>query len=206
MIATPILLLGLLGLLVWGGLWGWRNLTAPLPTPEPTPCVSYTTDLVVASDVYVRVLNGGYTRGLAERAASHLRDFEYNVINVGNTDEQVGVTIVRGGQESQPGMRLVQSHFLDSELEYDDRVDGTIDLLLGTQFGGYNEEHYNQVSSGEDGTICIPATASPSPTGSESPAPEPTGEEPAGDGEEGEEGDEGEGEADVEATQEPTDA
>lgn len=202
MIATPILLLGLLGLLVWGGLWGWRNLTAPLPSPEPTPCVKRTTDIVVASDVYVRVLNGGYTRGLAERAATHLRDFDYNVFSVGNTDEQVGVTVVRGGEDSQPGMRLVQSHFLDAILEYDDRVDGTIDLLLGTQFAGYNDNHYNEVSSGEDGTACIPASASPSPPqSSEATPPEPTGEAtaPEDDGE----GAEGE---DPEATQEPTDA
>lgn len=200
MIATPILLLGLLGLLIWGGLWGWRNLTAPLPSPEPTPCIKRTAEVVVASDVYVRVLNGGYTRGLAERAASHLREFEYNVFSIGNTEEQVGVTIVRGAEESQPGLRLVRSHFLDAEIEYDDRVDGTIDLLLGTQFSGYNEENFHQVSSGEDGTICIPASASPSPGAPETQSPEPTAEatDPA---------DEQDGEQDeAEATQEPTDA
>lgn len=196
MIATPILLLGLLGLLIWGGLWGWRNLTAPIPSPEPTPCIRVTADVVVASDVHVRVLNGGYTRGLAERVATHLRDFEYNVSSVANTDEQVSGTVVRGAEASQPGMRLVRSHFIGAELEYDDRVDGTIDLLLGTQFDGYNEEHYNQVSPGEDGTICIPATASPTASPTEA-APEETGE-PAPTEETDAD--------DSEATSEPTDA
>ena len=67
LIATPVLLLGLLGFLAWGASWGWQNLTAPAPSPPPTPCVNQSASAVTASNVSVRVFNGGFQAGLATR-------------------------------------------------------------------------------------------------------------------------------------------
>lgn len=176
LIATPVLLLGLLAFLVWGAFWGWRNLTAPLPTPEPTPCVTVTTELVTTADVSVRVYNGGFTSGLARRQASRLEDAGFKVIRVGNTDERVSGTIVRGNEDDVPAKRLVMSYFVDAVFENDDRVDGTVDVLLGSDFGGEAppDQQFHQVSSGEGGTICVPPT--PEPTGSPSASPAATTE------------------------------
>lgn len=167
LIATPVLLLGLLAFLVWGAFWGWRNLTAPLPTPEPTPCVVVTQDLVTVYDVSVRVYNGGFTSGLARRQASRLEDAGFNVVRVGNTDERVSGTVVRGNVDNEPARRLVMSYFMDPVFENDDRVDGTIDVYLGSDFAGEGGEPYTQVSSGEGGTVCLP----PSPEPTDSPVP-----------------------------------
>ena len=176
LIATPLLLLGLLGLLVWGSFWGWRNLTAPLPTPEPTPCVTVATELVNVTDISVRVYNAGFTSGLANRVKTQLSEAGFNVVKVDNTEERVtkGV-IVRTSEDNQPGVRLVSSYFSEVEVEYDDRVDGTVDVLLASEWGDFGTEPLYQVSSGRDGITCVPPGASPSPSPSVAPAsPSPT--------------------------------
>ncbi len=168
LIATPLLLLGLLGLLVWGAFWGWQNLTAPLPEPEPTPCVTVSAEIVSVGDVSVRVYNAGFTSGLANRVATRLEEVGFNVIRVENTEERVtsGV-IIRTSEDNQPAVRLVTSHFADATVEYDGRVDGTVDILLASEEPTPGETPLSQVSSGEKGTTCVPPEALPS--ASESP-------------------------------------
>lgn len=165
LIATPLLLLGLVGLLIWGAFWGWRNLTAPLPTPEPTPCVTVAAELINVTEVSVRVFNGGFTSGMASRVSTRLEEAGFNIIKVDNIDERVteGV-IVRASEDSQPGVRLVTSYFEEPTIEYDDRVDGTIDVLLASDEPTPGAEPLFQVSSGEGGTVCVPPNPSPSPS------------------------------------------
>ena len=172
LVATPLLLLALVGLLIWGAFWGWRNLTAPLPTPEPTPCVTVSTELVNVTQVSVRVFNAGFTSGLASRVGAKLEDVGFNVVRIENTDERVtrGV-IVRTNKENAAAIRLVSSYFAAPEVEYDTRVDGTVDILLASDWGDYGTTPLFQVSAGKGGTTCVvpEASASPEPTGPETP-------------------------------------
>ncbi len=168
LIATPLLLLGLLGLLVWGAFWGWRNLTAPLPEPEPTPCVTVSSEIVSVTDVSVRVYNAGFTSGLANRVGSRLKEAGFNVVRVENTEERVtSGLLIRTSEDNQPAVRLVTSYFADATLQYDGRVDGTVDILLASEEPAAGETPLSQVSSGEKGTTCVPPGALPS--ASESP-------------------------------------
>lgn len=176
LIATPLLLLGLLGLLIWGAFWGWQNLTAPLPKPEPTPCVTVSSELVTVSNVSVRVYNAGFTSGLANRVGTRLKEAGFNVIRVENTDERVtsGV-LIRMSETNKPAEQLVTSYFADPTIEYDDRVDGTVDILLASEEPAPGEAPLVEVPSGEAGTICVPQDALPS----ESADPEVGAEEEA---------------------------
>lgn len=174
LIATPLLLLALVGLLAWGALWGWRNLTAPLPGPEPTPCVTITTELVTVADVSVRIYNAGFTSGLANRVSARLEDAGFTIIRVDNTDERITTgVVIRLNKDNQAGQRLVASYFQDPTMEYDDRVDGTVDVLLSSDEPEAGTEPLFQVSSG-DGTTCVP----PQPTMAGSPEPTETVQEP----------------------------
>lgn len=167
LIATPLILLGLLGLLVGGAFWGWQNLTKPLSGPEPIPCVTVKTELVTVADVSVDVFNAGFTSGLASRVGSRLRDVGFNVVRVENTDERVtsGV-VIRTNKDNVPAIRLVSSYFAEPTLEYDDRVDGTVDILLASEEPAQGEAPLFQVSSGEDGTTCVPPGSLPSESAS----------------------------------------
>lgn len=175
LVATPLLLLALLGLLAWGALWGWRNLTAPLPGPEPTPCVTITTDLVTVADVSVRVYNAGFTSGLANRVSTRLEDAGFTIIRVDNTDERITAgVVIRLNKDNVPAQRLVASYFQDPTMEYDDRVDGTVDILLSSEEPPAGETPLFQVSSRSDGTTCVP----PGPTMTASAEPKETVQEP----------------------------
>ncbi|MHA6523844.1 LytR C-terminal domain-containing protein [Tessaracoccus sp. G1721] len=167
LIATPILLLGLLGLLLWGASWGWKALTEPLPTPSPTPCVMAPAEIVTVPDVTVRVYNGGFTSGLASRVSAQLETAGFNVIKVDNTEERIKGTVIRANRQETPQIRLAASYFLDPVIEYDDRVDGVVDIYVGTDFAGFGPEPFSQVSA-DGGQVC--RVPSPSPSASPSPA------------------------------------
>ena len=79
LIATPVILLGLLGLLIWGANWGWKALLEPLPSPSPTPCVMENTEMMNPTHVSVRVFNGGFTGGLANREGRRLTEAGFAV-------------------------------------------------------------------------------------------------------------------------------
>ena len=140
LIATPIVLLGLLGLLIWGANWGWKQLTAPLPSPSPTPCIMKPAEHVRSGDTVVRVYNGGFTSGLANREAKRLSDAGFLVQRIDNTDERIRGTVIRGNKSQEAQLRLVRSQFAEPTVETDDRIDGTIDVLLGTDFKGRGRE------------------------------------------------------------------
>ncbi|MDO5736706.1 MAG: LytR C-terminal domain-containing protein [Propionibacteriaceae bacterium] len=164
LIATPLLLLGLVGLLIWGAFWGWQNLTAPLPGPEPTPCVTVTNNGLNVKDVSVRVYNAGFASGLANRVKTRLEDAGFRIVKVDNTDDRVikGV-LLRANEKSQPAIQLVSSYFTDVDVEYDDRVDGTVDVLLASDWGDFGTEPLSTVSSGDEGVICVLPDPSASP-------------------------------------------
>ncbi len=175
LVATPLLLLALIGLLAWGALWGWRNLTAPLPGPEPTPCVTVSAELVTVNDVSVRIYNAGFTSGLANRVSARLEEAGFTIIRVDNTEERITTgVVVRTNEDNQPGVRLVSSYFEEVTLEYDDRVDGTVDILLSSDEPAEGATPLFQVSSGEDGTTCVP----PQPDADATPTPKETPQEP----------------------------
>ena len=100
LIATPVILLGLLGLLAWGALWGWKALTAPIPSPSPTPCVTQTVETLTGQSVYVRIFNAGFTTGAAGRLRDALESRAFNVIRIdGRIDGTFDVYLPTDGVE-----------------------------------------------------------------------------------------------------------
>lgn len=172
LIATPVILLGLLGLLAWGAFWGWSSLTTPLPTPSPTPCVSEKSETVHVSMVSVRVYNAGHTTGQAKRVAAKLNEIGYNVIKTGNVKDDANAVIkqltIKGNKNQVAQFRLIKSVFADPKIEYDDRVDGTIDLLVPTELPKFGDKPFAQVSS-DNGTVCVVPSKTPTPAASPTP-------------------------------------
>ncbi|NHB85232.1 LytR C-terminal domain-containing protein [Tessaracoccus sp. HDW20] len=46
----------------------------------------------------VRIFNGGYTTGQAQRVQTRLVDFGYNVLRIANTEEQIKVLTIRANR------------------------------------------------------------------------------------------------------------
>jgi len=171
LIGTPVTLLVLLGFLVYGGWWGYRNVMAPLPGSTPTPCVTQNVGKhLSSSDVSVRVLNGGTTVGLAGRIGAQLTNVGFKVISTGNTSEVVTSTVVVGASKNAPEVKLVLGFFKGAKVRADKRTDGTVDVLVGDGFGGFNAKAARQVAV-PGGTVCLPPTSSSASPSSASPSP-----------------------------------
>ena len=174
MIATPVILLSLLGLLLWGASWGWRELTQPLPSPSPTPCVTQTATVVTPAQVTLRIFNGGFTTGLANRTATKLKDSGFRVAKTDNTDEQLTATIIRGNERDQAMLQLTAGFFKEATIEHDERVDGTVDVLLGRSASDDNFAEAPPLEVAVPaGVVCVVPSPTPSPV-SPAPAPSPT--------------------------------
>ena len=169
---TPLTLLVLLAFLAYGAWWGYRNVMAPLPGSTPAPCVTQNVGKHLSStDVSVRVLNGGTTVGLAARIGAQLTNSGFKVISAGNTSQVVTSTIVVGASTNAPEVKLVLGFFKGAKARADKRTDGTVDVLVGDGFGGFNAKASRQISV-PGGTVCLPpSSASPSPSSSK---PSPT--------------------------------
>lgn len=160
---TPITLLLLLGLLLYGAWWGRKNLLAPVPTPAPVPCASQKVGpQLTTSKVTVRVYNGGTQVGLAGQVGSQLTNAGFRVAGTGNTDQKVTTTVIVGSAAADPEVKLVLGFFKNAKVRADKRVDHTVDVLVGSTFGGMNPKAPRSIAV-SSGTVCLP---SPSATNS----------------------------------------
>lgn len=170
LIATPVILLGLLGLLAWGALWGWKALTAPIPSPSPTPCVTQTVETLTGQSVYVRIFNAGFTTGAAGRLRDALESRAFNVIRIDNVEEKIEKVTIRGNtKQNAAALRLLTLQFVPETyvVEDDGRIDGTFDIYLPTD--GIEIPETPAAQTGE-GVVCVPPPKTPTPE------PEPSAE------------------------------
>lgn len=157
--ASPITLLLLLGLLGWGLWWGWEQLTRP-PQATAPPCVPQSASVLTSSQVSVQVLNAGSIAGLAGQVTEQLRNKGFAMEPPGNTDEPVSNTVIVGGSADEPPVQLVSGFFPGAEIWPDQRTDGTVDVLVGDAFDGFNDEAATEIGV-PGGTVCLPGTAEP---------------------------------------------
>lgn len=172
--ATPVTLILLLLVLGWGLWWGWEQLTQPAVIKPPDPCVTYSASVLTSSQVTVKVFNGGQTAGRAGQITEQLKNKGFVTKSPANTTEVVDHTIVIGSAADAPAVQLVLAFFPEAEARGDGRTDGTVDVLVGDNFPGFNDGAPTEIGV-PGGTVCIPGANVPTPE----PAPEPQPGEPA---------------------------
>ena len=157
--ATPITLLVLLALLGYGLWWGWEQLTRPFS--DSTPCVTQSASVLITTQVTIQVFNGGSASGLAGQVTEQLAYHGFHTKSAANTSEQVGATTIVGAATDSPEVQLVAGFFVDPQTRGDDRTDGTVDVLLGDSYSGFNDDAPTSIDV-PGGVICIPgATEAP---------------------------------------------
>lgn len=160
--ATPITLILLLVVLGWGLWWGWEQLTRPPQIVPPPPCVTQSASVLNSSQVTVQVFNGGQISGLAGQVTEQLKNKGFVTRSPTNTSEAVGVTVVVGGVADSPAVQLVLGFFPGAEVRADGRTDGTVDVLVGNDFAGFNDGAPTEIGV-PGGTVCIPGANVPTP-------------------------------------------
>ena len=85
----------------------------------------------------------------------------FHTKSAANTSEQVGATTIVGAATDSPEVQLVAGFFVDPQTRGDDRTDGTVDVLLGDSYSGFNDDAPTSIDV-PGGVICIPgATEAP---------------------------------------------
>lgn len=167
---TPITLVVLIGLLAFGAWWGWTNLTRPI-VAKTEPCVSQSVGSELSTEmVTVRVYNGGRRTGLARSVSAQLTAQGFKVPYAGNTKEEVKATIIVGANATDPEVLLVAAFFPGSTIRADQRVDHSVDVLVGDDFAGFNDQAARTIEV-PGGTVCLPGSSA---SASVDPSAQPT--------------------------------
>lgn len=163
LVRTPITLIILLAALVYAAYWGYTNVIAPVPPPPPTPCVEQPLPKrqLSTKQVYVKVYNGGNSRGLAANVGRALRGSGFKVTATANTIEKIGSTVIVGAGEKDPEVLLAKSFFKGATVRTDGRPDHSVDVLVGNKYAGYNKGAKKSIAVKAD-SLCLPSVESAS--------------------------------------------
>ena len=157
-VRTPLTLLILFGVLLYGAWWGYNNIIKPIPPLPPEPCVeqSLPKGQLNASQVVIKVYNGGDRKGLAADVGRSLRTKGFRVVLTTNTVEKIQKTVIVGADVNNPEVLFVKSFFKEANVRSDKRVDRTVDVLVGNKYGGFKKDAKTTYQVEAD-TVCLPS-------------------------------------------------
>jgi LytR cell envelope-related transcriptional attenuator len=155
---TPVTLLILFGVLLYGAYWGYNNIIKPVPALPPEPCVvqNLPNGQLKTGQVVVRVYNGGDRKGLAADVGRSLRGKGFRVTLTTNTVEKIQKTVIVGADVNNPEVKFVKTFFKESVVRADQRVDRTVDVLVGNKYGGFDKKAKTTYRVEAD-TVCLPS-------------------------------------------------
>ncbi|WP_420176757.1 LytR C-terminal domain-containing protein [Luteococcus sp. OSA5] len=157
MLGTPITLLVLLALLIFGARWGYRNVVAPPPPPPLAPCVDQNVgDSLSTAQVTVQVFNGGNKSGLATKVGNQLKAVGFVVEETGNTEVEVNHTQIIGADVNNPEVKLVAGFFKDAKVSADGRADHSVEVRVGNPSTGFQPKAPRSLAL-DDPTVCLPS-------------------------------------------------
>ncbi len=163
MFGTPVTLLALLCVLIFGAKWGYDNVMAPPPAAPQTPCVDQSVGKALTTkQVTVKVYNGGRKTGLAGRVAAQLKAKGFIIGRTANTDTRVTTTQIIGANPDDPEVKLVAGFFKGAKVSGDDRLDHSVDVLVGHETTGFTASAPTSIAV--NGAVCLPATGTPTPS------------------------------------------
>jgi hypothetical protein len=157
-VRTPVTLLILFGMLLYGAYWGYNNIIKPVPPLPPDPCVEQTVPKgqLKASQVVIKVYNGGDRKGLAADVGRSLRNEGFRVVQTDNTVEKIQRTVIVGADANNPEVLFVKSFFKEATTRSDQRVDRSVDVLVGNRYGGFNKNAKATYQINAE-TVCLPS-------------------------------------------------
>jgi hypothetical protein len=162
---STVTLVVLVGLLVLGALWGWSEMTAPLPGKADAPtCVSRAVqagDKVFPDMVTVSVLNASERNGLASRTLQLFTDAGFGSGDTANAPQnaEVAVAQIWTSDPDNPGVQLVRS-WLGPRAEIVDREGkgAGVVVVVGDDFEDLVKGE-RAVKASDDATVCTPPVA-----------------------------------------------
>ena len=100
--------------------------------------------------------NGGDRKGLAADVGRSLRGKGFRVTLTTNTVEKIQKTVIVGADVKNPEVKFVKTFFKESVVRSDQRVDRTVDVLVGNKYGGFDNKAKTTYRVEAD-TVCLPS-------------------------------------------------
>ncbi|GAA1370906.1 hypothetical protein GCM10009638_01040 [Luteococcus sanguinis] len=136
---------------------------APPPAAPQTPCVDQSVGKALTTkQVTVKVYNGGRKTGLAGRVAAQLKAKGFIIGRTANTETRVTTTQIIGANPDNPEVKLVAGFFKGAKISGDDRLDHSVDVLVGQETTGFTASAPTSIAV--NGAVCLPATGTPTPS------------------------------------------
>ena len=160
---TAATLTALVAVLLGASLWGWSELTAPLPeAPEAKICNSTTIregERVYPDQVVVNVLNAGRREGLAGRTMQLFADQSFVTGARGNTPDgspAVPRAEIWADDKANPAVRLVRSRLpKGTKVVTGNLVEPGVTVVVGDEFEALRPGK-ESIKAREDTTVCVP--------------------------------------------------
>ena len=159
---TAATLTTLLVVLLAGLLWGWSQLTAPLPkAPEAKICNPTTIregEKIYPDQVVVNVLNAGRREGLAGRTMQLFVDQTFVAGSRANAPDGTKVTVAQiwADDKSNPAVRLVRSRLpKGTRVVTGNSVDVGITVVVGDEFETLRTGK-ESTKAKQDTSVCVP--------------------------------------------------
>ncbi len=159
---TPVALAVMVLLLFLGALFGWSQLVRPFGDASKV-CVTQQAASLATNQVTVRVFNAGSTSGMAGQVTEQLQAKGFVMQPPSNSDETATATLVIGAKADDPAVKLVAGFFGGAIVQGDNRKTGVVDVIVGDNFGGFNDTAATEIAV-PGGEVCLPPASSPSPT------------------------------------------
>ena len=123
-VRTPVTLLILLGVLLYGAWWGYNNIIKPIPALPPSRASSRRVPKgqLKTTQVMVKVYNGGDRKGLAADVGRSLRGKGFRVTLTTNTVEKIQQTVIVGADANNPEVMFVKTFFKEAVVRPDKRA------------------------------------------------------------------------------------
>ena len=162
---TPVTLVILVALVYFAAQWGWDAARQPIPKRPPDPCVVKQIGPTLQPEhVYVNVLNGSKTNGLAKRLGQILSADGFKVYSRVNAErDDHPASEVVGHSEDAPEVVLVRQAFQDIPFRADGRADRFVDVIIG-EVQPVPAEHPEFGVELPNGTACLPDPPIVAPT------------------------------------------
>ncbi len=152
----PVTMLVLLAFVAFAAMWGVDAVRAPIPPRPPEPCIVTSIGPKFRPEhAIVRVFNATETDGVAKRVASILRADQVRVIKIANAEALQDKTTIVGYAKDSPEVVLIRGFFTKVAVAPDQRVDHTVDVIIGKDFAGMRDKPKLSVNL-PDETACLP--------------------------------------------------